>query len=178
MSDTGTKKKKKGMQKMAHTGPNMTPMVDIVMCILIFFMLGSTFLAPELYLTNSMPAISKHGLGTIEGNTKLPSVRNIITIKVKDQDVWVTAFEKMWKITTVKSKDKGYTDADVADSEKNRKEDLVNLAASFRERTAGMTNDVQFIIAPERNVSYQDVISVYDTCMKAKMTQVAFAPAK
>ena len=52
------------MKKMAHVGPNMTPMVDVVMCILIFFMLGSTFLQTEMFLQSSMPAIDKAGLGT------------------------------------------------------------------------------------------------------------------
>ena len=39
----------------------MTPMVDVVMCILIFFMLGSS-LTPELFL-QSNTAIDKTGLG-------------------------------------------------------------------------------------------------------------------
>ena len=37
----------------AHGGPNMTPMVDVVMCILIFYMLSATFANPDLFLTNN-----------------------------------------------------------------------------------------------------------------------------
>ncbi len=47
----------------ANVGPNMTPMVDVVMCILIFFMLGSS-LTPELFL-QSNTAIDKTGLATL-----------------------------------------------------------------------------------------------------------------
>lgn len=32
-------------------GPNMTPMVDVVMVILIFFMAGTALVAPEMFLT-------------------------------------------------------------------------------------------------------------------------------
>ena len=37
--------------------------------------------------------------------------------------------------------------------------------------------DVQIIIQPDKKVPYQDVITVYDYCVKAKFKQVAFAPA-
>jgi biopolymer transport protein ExbD len=33
-----------------HFGPNMTPMVDVVMVILVFFMASSAFVAPEWFL--------------------------------------------------------------------------------------------------------------------------------
>jgi biopolymer transport protein ExbD len=33
-----------------HFGPNMTPMVDVVMVILVFFMASSAFIAPEWFL--------------------------------------------------------------------------------------------------------------------------------
>src|SRR3954452_2971553 len=63
-----------------HIGPNMTPMVDVVMCILIFFMLGSTLATPELFLKSNTAAIDKAGLGNITGTQQLPSVR--MTIKL------------------------------------------------------------------------------------------------
>ena len=42
------KRSKIGMHSAHHVGPNMTPMVDVVMVILIFFMLGSSFTSPRL----------------------------------------------------------------------------------------------------------------------------------
>ena len=89
MSSGGSKKPK----KMAHVGPNMTPMVDVVMCILIFFMLGATFLSPEMFLTSNMPAIDKAGLGTVQGDQKLPSVRMNIVMRRQGNDTWVSAFD-------------------------------------------------------------------------------------
>jgi biopolymer transport protein ExbD len=160
---------RKAPKKMAHVGPNMTPMVDVVMCILIFFMLGSTFLMPELFLTSNMPAIDKVGLGQEQGNQKLPAVRMNIVMRRQGNDTWVSAFDsallKMNKID----------DSDQADNEK--------ILTFFEQKKNGVggtpiSNDVQIIIMPDRLVPYQDVITIYDYCAKAKFSQVAFAPAR
>ena len=55
-----------------NVGPNMTPMVDVVMCILIFFMLGTSLASPELFLKSHTAAIDKAGLGSEQGAQKLP----------------------------------------------------------------------------------------------------------
>ncbi|MFZ2873820.1 MAG: biopolymer transporter ExbD [Phycisphaerales bacterium] len=39
-----------------HYGPNMTPMVDVVMVILIFFMASAALLGPEFLLRSSLPS--------------------------------------------------------------------------------------------------------------------------
>jgi biopolymer transport protein ExbD len=39
----------------SHYGPNMTPMVDVVMVILIFFMASTAFLGPEWFLKTYLP---------------------------------------------------------------------------------------------------------------------------
>lgn len=38
-----------------HYGPNMTPMVDVVMVILIFFMASASVLGPEWFLKSALP---------------------------------------------------------------------------------------------------------------------------
>ncbi|MDX2131238.1 MAG: biopolymer transporter ExbD [Planctomycetota bacterium] len=40
----------------AHHGPNMTPMVDVVMVILIFFMTSATIMGPEWFIRSALPA--------------------------------------------------------------------------------------------------------------------------
>ena len=42
----------------AHHGPNMTPMVDVVMVILIFFMASAAILGPEWFLKTSLPVMA------------------------------------------------------------------------------------------------------------------------
>ncbi len=142
----------------------MTPMVDVVMCILIFFMLGSTFVAPELFLTSNMPAIDKAGLGTEQTNNKMPDVRMNIVLKREGGDTWVSAFDsallKMNKIDDI-------------DQSSN-----TTIREYFEQKKAGISDSVQIIVSPDRLVPYQDVITIYDYCMKAHFKQVAFAPAR
>jgi biopolymer transport protein ExbD len=51
------------------------------------------------------------------------------------------------------------------------------IADFFVQKNANLSPDVQIIIQPDKKVPYQDVITVYDYCVKAKFKQVAFAPA-
>ena len=42
----------------SHYGPNMTPMVDVVMVILIFFMASAAILGPEWFLKSTLPVMA------------------------------------------------------------------------------------------------------------------------
>jgi biopolymer transport protein ExbD len=156
--------KKGPLKKMsAHVGPNMTPMVDVVMCILIFFMLGSTFLATEQFLQSSTPAIDKAGLGQESTSNKMPAVRLNIKVRRQGDDTWVSAFDSaLLKMNKV----------DDTDQTQNKA-----ISEFFVQKNATLSPDVQIIIQPDKMVPYQDVITVYDYCVKAKFKQVAFAPA-
>ena len=147
-----------------HVGPNMTPMVDIAMCILIFFMLGSSFLAPELFLQNNTRAVDKAGLGNEATDQKLPAVRMNIVLRRQGAATWVSAFDsKLLKMNAV-------DDADQSDNQQ--------IAAYFEQKKKTLSDDVQIIIIPDKQVPYQDVITIYDDCTKAKFKEVAFAPAR
>jgi biopolymer transport protein ExbD len=147
----------------ANVGPNMTPMVDVVMCILIFFMLGSSFLAPELFLQNNVRAVDK-GLSNETPEQKLPSLPLNILLRRQGDATYVSAFDsKLLKMD-------GLNDPDQSS---NRQ-----ILAYFQEKKKSLSDDVQLIIFPDKQVPYQDVITIYDFCTKARFKQVAFAPAR
>jgi biopolymer transport protein ExbD len=143
-----------------HVGPNMTPMVDVGMCILIFFMLGSAFLS-ERFLPAELPRV-----GAFSGpqEVKMPAVRTAIKLAREGADTWVSAFDRpMMKMNRRSDREQS----------QNRE-----LAAFFLEKGRTLSPDVQIMIYPEKGVPYQDVITVYDCCIKAGFRQVAFAPAR
>lgn len=152
--------KKVVLTKMsAHTGPNMTPMVDIVMCILIFFMLASSFAAADLFLTSNMPAIDKKGLGDTKGDTAAPAIQSKIDVYMvgesgKGQKAMVRGFGVI-----------------IEDLEQQ-------LPLTLANKQREMSPDAQIIIVPTEEVPYQDVITVYDACMKARFKNVAFSAPK
>jgi biopolymer transport protein ExbD len=43
----------------SHHGPNMTPMVDVVMVILVFFMASAAVLGPEWFVRSALPVRSQ-----------------------------------------------------------------------------------------------------------------------
>lgn len=155
------------LKKMAtHIGPNMTPMVDVVMCILIFFMLGTSLAAPELFLKSKTAAIDKGGLGAAQGTQKLPAVllRIELTRSPGDGSTLVKAFNEaplpMGKI---------------GDTDQSRNEAIFAKLAARRKT---ISDDMQVLIVPSKDVPWQDVITIYDACVKLEFKQVAFYPVK
>jgi len=61
-----------------HYGPNMTPMVDVVMVILIFFMSSTGILGPEWFLKSSLPTV-KPNATAVNQETKRVNIRMRVT---------------------------------------------------------------------------------------------------
>ena len=151
-----------GQHHALHVGPNMTPMVDIVMCILIFFMLGSSFAIQEWYL-NHVPAVTCVGPGGLRSETKLPPLQTRIVLRRVGQSTKVIAFGSTLE---------GIDDLYPTTGGRSKIDDMRDLLISKREQ---LSRDVQIIVAPEPNVPYQDVLTMYSLCCKAKFENVTFA---
>ena len=60
--------KLQGARKVRYdAGPNMIPLVDVVMVILIFFMLAGSFVGAEHYMLSDVPIQAKGRAGTAGG---------------------------------------------------------------------------------------------------------------
>jgi biopolymer transport protein ExbD len=135
----------------AHAAiPNLAPMVDVVMVILIFFMLGTTFAISEGILPTQLP--SQVGPGGAAAITIVPSVRIALLeepggackIVVMDRTLDRNSFDE--------------------------------LAAFLREkRVAGADSASPVLIAAEGGVQYQNVISAMDACVRAGFSNIQFS---
>ena len=143
----------RGGEKKRTGVPNMTPMVDVVMCILIFFMLGSSFFVPEWMIRQSVPV--EKGVGMEQPG--MPAVRGrIVMEKGGGGETWVRVFgEKALGIEG----------------------DRAALEALIARKGAEISPEMQVVICPQGNVRYQDLIWVYEWCLKAQMRKVGFATA-
>ncbi len=151
-------KKNRGLSKQSlHSGPNMTPMVDIVMCILIFFMLGTTFASPDLYLTNNTPAVKTGGLNKATGSAKMPATR--IDIKLARRGAHTMA-----TIANFQTEDLSGQLAKWLKQKQRKLRSLHNLKMGI-------------LIMPGNGVPYQDVITTYQDCTQARFKAVGFAYA-
>jgi biopolymer transport protein ExbD len=128
----------------AHYGPNMTPMVDVVMVILIFFMASTAFLGPEWFLKTNLP---------VTGPAPAPA------------DVQPTRLRIALSLN-----DAGATVASVGESIGM---DLATLDTVLLETVERATAENTIVlVAPSPEVPYDDVVRLHETCARLGITKV------
>lgn len=118
-----------------HYGPNMTPMVDVVMVILIFFMSSTAILGPEWFLRTSLPKVETSAAAS-ERQPKRVNIRMRATA--------------------------AGTRLDVDDRKDVAIEALAEILRSMlAERSA---DELVVPISPEPGTPYADVVRVHEIC--------------
>ena len=142
-------------------GPNMTPLVDVVMVILIFLMLTGTFAVGEHFLKSNLPI-------TIEGSSKV--TENVP--KDEPMEIFVRSpgdSDQAW-IADVG----GVTIRSDAEALERR---LTTMLDNFK--AAGKPVDkIQVVITPTPFTRWQHLVNVYQSVLAAKYEKVAFAKSK
>jgi biopolymer transport protein ExbD len=127
----------------SHYGPNMTPMVDVVMVILIFFMASAALMGPEWFLRTSLPIIA----ATAPKNTTPPTR---ITIELG------AAGEVKLRI----------------DEGEARAVALGGLAAELATIMKNAKNECIGLVKPSETTPYDAVVAAHDAAAKAGLTKV------
>jgi biopolymer transport protein ExbD len=141
-------------------GPNMTPLVDVVMVILIFLMLAGSFVGSEWFLVSNLPYSPKGGGGEPPPPGFVPDEPLVIRVYSPVPDRFVATA--------------GQIQVDSAD---RLHEQLVRMRN--RLRAAGTPPEkVQIVISPKANVKYKFLIDVYQAALRADFQKVGFAPAQ
>lgn len=133
-------------------GPNLTPMVDVVMVILIFFMAAAAFLGPEWFLRASLPEANTASGEPANGDQSivLPSMRLRIVLRVDDGET-------------------------VAEFEGSGAQPLEQFLEAFAGAAPGLVagdNGGSITISPEGDVPWEDVISVHEAASAAGLGTV------
>lgn len=133
-----------------HHGPNMTPMVDVVMVILIFFMATASVLGPDWFLKTSLPRTAPADAPPAD---EPPEVLRLEVVRAG------TEF-------AVSCPDLDLNGASVA-----------SAAAALRSRKEGPTGDrIVVLIAPADDVPYQAIIALHEACERLGITKVGVVP--
>jgi biopolymer transport protein ExbD len=150
--------KLKGAKSVHYdSGPNMTPLVDVVMVILIFLMLAGSFAGAEHYLVSNLP-FRKNG-----GGDATPSAvpdDPPLTINVDNNathDGYIARVDQ-------------YAATD--------EEQLAADLASLRDKMAaiGQTPDkVQVVISPGHGVKYKYVTEVFEAAQSVNFKKIGFS---
>ena len=146
-----------GAKKVHYdSGPNMTPLVDVVMVILIFLMLAGSFEKGGWFLQSNMP-ITQTGGGTTTETGIPPATLELRVDNVPGGDFRVTGGD------INSTGDRGSLKASL-----QRKRELLEAAGSPPET-------VQVLLMPGRSVKYDSLIIVYEAALRAGFTKVGFS---
>jgi biopolymer transport protein ExbD len=143
--------KRRNLPQAQGAIPNLAPMVDVVMVILIFFMLGASFGLSEGALRTQLPA--RIGPGGGARIAMLPTVQ----IAILSQDA-----APGYEIYVM--------DQALADNS------FAGLAALLEQRRrAGADPTGKVLIGADPAVAYQHVISAMDMCVRAGFSNIQFS---
>lgn len=130
-----------------HYGPNMTPMVDVVMVILIFFMASAVFIGPEWFLRSAIP-VAKQGGPTDEQPERLN-----ISLRRGGGETWVKVND---------DEVGGLAAGDQA------------VQAFVKTRQA---DRIVALVSPEPDVPWDDVVRMHETCQRCGIRKVGMMDA-
>jgi|SRR6185437_8412959 len=155
--------KLRGAKKVHYdSGPNMTPLVDVVMVILIFLMLAGSFGGASSFLMNKQ-AIRAKGLNHKQlkpGELPDPQI-----------DIYVDNLRDGSGFIAHMSGSEGVT----------RPEDLTKILAAKRAELLANGNapdKLQVILHPRVDSKWEYLIAVYQATNEAKFEKVAFATSQ
>jgi biopolymer transport protein ExbD len=140
------------------SGPNLIPLVDVVMVILVFLMMAGSFAGAEHFLVSRLPAIPG-GPGDLSSKDPFATTLEVrLDSKLNHDEFIATAGQ-------VQTRD--------ADSLR------VQLARMNAQWTANGTapDRVQVVINPNHFAKYQTVMLVYQACLEAGFTRIGFHAA-
>jgi biopolymer transport protein ExbD len=145
--------------KQVHydSGPNMVPLVDVVMVILIFLMMAGSFSQGGWFLQSSVPIKAKGGAKV----DVLPG-----TIPDEPLEVRIDNAADGFRVIAGDIRVEG-------DREKLRQALALKLG---QYEAAGTAKDkIQVVLMPGRAVKYDNIIAVYEAALRAGFTKVGFA---
>ncbi len=155
----------KGAKKVHYdSGPNMTPLVDVVMVILIFLMLAGSFGANSHYLTSNLP-IKQDGGGQTELKPgQVPD--EIFEIQIMPNSTYGFRVQA----NDIKSQGRA-PDRDWL------VEQFTNRKAAFDSQGTSV-DQMQVVLSPHANARYEHIALVYEAALKAQFKKVAFKTAQ
>lgn len=131
-----------------HYGPNMTPMVDVVMVILIFFMAAASVLGPEWFLRSNLPVVR--------------------TAPAAPEDSAGPKKESRFEFSLARSGNATLVTGEGLDAAPFNalRFRLEQLARDHRGEV------IAVVIRPDAGVPYQELVIIHETCQKLRILKV------
>jgi len=147
------------------SGPNMTPLVDVVMVILIFLMLAGTFAGAEQYISSNMPITQTGALPKEDLPTDKPLPDPPVQIFVDSYGTGYTAYVA------------GLPKVRDGEALRSQLVQTLNKLGKAHPNASGkmVDSDTPIQISPDMTAKWQFLIDVYQSALEAGFTKVGFA---
>jgi biopolymer transport protein ExbD len=177
-SGGGVRKRSALAMYQSHYGPNMTPMVDVVMVILVFFMASAAILGPDWFLKAALP---RQAAGAVDEDT-MTRVR--LTLRVVDGVTRVDSSTRRPGAGGTGASGGGVSPSAAAVKSRELAAALpADVAGWMREVLGGAqgaaavkVESLVIVIDPAADVPYADVVAVHEACQAAGVTKIALLP--
>lgn len=133
-------------------GPNMTPMVDVVMVILVFFMASTALLGPEWFLRSALPITKAKAGAPTDPDRPRPEKRFEFTLTGSGS-------------TATTASGAGLENAPLGAL-------LERLAAIAAESPP---EDTSIVLRPGPDVPYEDLVQIHEACQTLGIVKVGMA---
>lgn len=143
-----------------ESGPNLTPLVDVVMVILIFLMLTGRFGSQEHFLVTSTPIARKAGASAAPPPGFIPDEPLEIRVDSVAPDRYLALAD-------------GVRGSDYSS--------LTAQLAALRRRLVAANKSldkIQVVILPSRSARYDHLLDVYQAALSAEFTRIGFGPGR
>jgi biopolymer transport protein ExbD len=150
--------------------PNMTAMVDLIMCILIFFMLASKFVVSETFLPSSMPV--DMGFSDRTNNAASVEVNLILGMRPGAFGVVVDLPDGSYNKTIPAPGVKPATDEEYLTTMARY---MGTVAAELKRRKADLAGKVRVILKPTPDLEYKYIVGVFGAVQDAGFDNICFA---
>ncbi|HYE02962.1 MAG TPA: biopolymer transporter ExbD [Phycisphaerales bacterium] len=132
-----------------HFGPNMTPMVDVVMVILIFFMASAAFMGSDWFLQTALPTLPGSTASRPRDPLELPPVHLNAALDVAEDGQTVVTFLELQRVPLERF-----------------------LERMGRFPRGPETAAMQLLVTPTQRVPYRDVVRVHEAAEAAGIYKV------
>jgi biopolymer transport protein ExbD len=145
------------------SGPNLTPVVNVAMVVLVVFMLTASFVEAQSYMESDVALTEDGGQAEIPDDFVPPTkVTVLVDTDVNTPSVFVA----------------NVSGSGQSASDKVALEEILRAQRVALESTVESIDEMQVEIGPQRAVIWQHLISVYEAAQRAGFSRITFTPAR
>ncbi len=138
--------------------PDLTPVVNIAMVVLVVFMLTASFAASEMFLNSSVNVQGQGAVAPADDFVPTEPLEIRLTVITRDQ---------------FRARIGGFETGD--------KDELYDILQQLRDRenAAGIeTDDIEVVVRPDADVPLEYLVAAYEAAARAGLTKVATATGR